>query len=105
MEPFYLLMPGLEIREGRWREGTETWRTLEVIIPPDFLTHSRKQSFYFDELRNVYRKSASAKRRNLLKQNRPGRNRTCDPLLRRQMLYPTELRARAAASLACLIRT
>jgi hypothetical protein len=23
----------------------------------------------------------------------PGRNRTCDPLLRRQMLYPTELRA------------
>ena len=22
----------------------------------------------------------------------PGRNRTCDPLLRRQMLYPAELR-------------
>ena len=27
---------------------------------------------------------------------RRGRNRTCDPLLRRQMLYPSELRARAA---------
>src|SRR5579871_5434953 len=26
--------------------------------------------------------------------NTPGRIRTCDPLLRRQMLYPTELRAR-----------
>src|SRR2546425_80338 len=26
-------------------------------------------------------------------QNRPGRTRTCDPLLRRQMLYPPELRA------------
>src|SRR5438128_12528954 len=25
--------------------------------------------------------------------NRPGRTRTCDPLLRRQMLYPPELRA------------
>ena len=25
----------------------------------------------------------------------PDRNRTCDPLLRRQMLYPTELRADA----------
>ncbi len=24
----------------------------------------------------------------------PGRTRTCDPLLRRQMLYPPELRAR-----------
>jgi hypothetical protein len=23
----------------------------------------------------------------------PGRTRTCDPLLRRQMLYPAELRA------------
>src|SRR5262249_56445011 len=26
--------------------------------------------------------------------HRPGRTRTCDPLLRRQMLYPAELRAR-----------
>ena len=26
--------------------------------------------------------------------SRPGRTRTCDPLLRRQMLYPPELRAR-----------
>src|SRR5689334_18040817 len=30
----------------------------------------------------------------LLKNGRRGRTRTCDPLLRRQMLYPTELRAR-----------
>ena len=29
-----------------------------------------------------------------LRTSRPGRTRTCDPLLRRQMLYPPELRAR-----------
>ena len=28
----------------------------------------------------------------------PGRTRTCDPRLRRPVLYPTELRARAEAS-------
>jgi hypothetical protein len=31
--------------------------------------------------------------RNLLKNGRTGRTRTCDPLLRRQMLYPPELRS------------
>jgi hypothetical protein len=31
---------------------------------------------------------------NLLMSGRRGRTRTCDPLLRRQMLYPPELRAR-----------
>src|SRR5262249_10346470 len=46
-EPFYLLMPGFETREGEpWREGTETWRKLDVVFPGDFPAHSREQSFY-----------------------------------------------------------
>ena len=49
-EPFYLLMPGFEFREAEpGREGTETWRKLDVIFPSGFPTHSRAQSFYFDE--------------------------------------------------------
>ena len=49
-EPFYLLMPGFETREGEpWREGTETWRKLDVVFPGDFPAHSREQSFYFDD--------------------------------------------------------
>ena len=34
-----------------------------------------------------------ARRRRKAKTGTPDRTRTCDPLLRRQMLYPTELRA------------
>src|SRR5215831_18091228 len=37
--------------------------------------------------------------------NRPGRTRTCDPLLRRQMLYPAELRAREVSKFNMLGRT
>src|SRR5262249_13584775 len=32
-----------------WREGGETWRRLDVMFPPEIPTHSRKQTFYFDE--------------------------------------------------------
>src|SRR5262249_8995773 len=35
------------------------------------------------------------------KNGAPGRNRTCDPRLRRPMLYPTELQARAEIIAAC----
>ena len=44
---------------------------------------------------------SSAKRR---KTGAPGRIRTCDPKLRRLVLYPTELRARAEAALALFER-
>src|SRR5262245_43058967 len=37
--------------------------------------------------------------------DRPGRTRTCDPLLRRQMLYPAELRARQVCKFSTLGRT
>lgn len=48
-EPFYLSMPGFELSEGEpWHEGTETWRRLDVVVPADFPTHSREQSFFID---------------------------------------------------------
>lgn len=48
--PFMLARPGFELREGEaWHEGRETWQRLEVTFPPDIPTHSREQTFYFDE--------------------------------------------------------
>ncbi len=38
------------------------------------------------------REDAGGKRARRARPNTPGRTRTCDPLLRRQMLYPAELR-------------
>jgi hypothetical protein len=49
-EPFYLLLPGFQVREGEpWRERGETWRRLDVIFPPDVPAHSRAQSYFFDD--------------------------------------------------------
>src|SRR6516162_6838282 len=60
-EPFYFLMPGFEMREGEpWREGTETWRRLDVVFPEGFPAHSREQSFYFDESGEVRRHDYAA---------------------------------------------
>jgi hypothetical protein len=43
-------MPGFEAREGKpWREGSETWRRLDVVSPSGFPAHASEQSFYFDE--------------------------------------------------------
>jgi hypothetical protein len=48
--PFMLTRPGFDLRDGEdWREGSETWRRLHVIFPPDVPTHSRQQTFYFDQ--------------------------------------------------------
>ncbi len=51
MTPFYFLWPGFECVEGElWRERDGSrWRTLHVAYPPAFPTHSRQQTFYFDE--------------------------------------------------------
>jgi hypothetical protein len=60
-EPFYLLMPGFEMREGKpWHEGAETWRTLDVVFPADFPAHSREQSFYFDDRGDLRRHDYAA---------------------------------------------
>jgi len=48
--PFMLMRPGFRLREGDpWHEGGETWRRLEAVFPPDIPTHSREQTFFFDE--------------------------------------------------------
>lgn len=60
-EPFYLLTPSFEVSEGDpWREDAEIWRKLDVVFPPDFSTHSREQSFYFDERGDLRRHDYSA---------------------------------------------
>ncbi len=51
MTPHYFLWPGFECAEGElWREENgSVWRTLHVTYPPALPTHSRQQTFYFDE--------------------------------------------------------
>jgi hypothetical protein len=31
-----------------WQENNESWQRLRAIFPPDLLTHSPEQTFYFD---------------------------------------------------------
>jgi hypothetical protein len=51
LSPYLLARPGFECTEiPPWREPDgQLWRRLEVIYPPDIPTHSRQQTFYFDE--------------------------------------------------------
>ncbi len=47
--PYLLTRDGVEVREGEpWSQDGETWRRLEVEFPPSIVTHSPRQSFYFD---------------------------------------------------------
>jgi hypothetical protein len=60
-EPFYLLMPGIEVSEGKpLREGAESWRRLDVVFPRDFPAHSSEQSYYFDERGDLRRHDYAA---------------------------------------------
>jgi hypothetical protein len=49
--PFVFTWPGFECRPGDdWRERDgERWRTLRVRFPPAIPTHSREQTFFFDD--------------------------------------------------------
>lgn len=48
--PFLLTWDGVESSEGEpWTDSGQAWRRLEVTFPPGIVTHSREQSFYFDE--------------------------------------------------------
>jgi len=48
--PFMLAGNGFALREGPpLRQGDEVWRSLVATFPPDIPTHSRQQTFYFDE--------------------------------------------------------
>jgi hypothetical protein len=48
--PFMLATNGFVLREGTpLQQGDQVWRSLIAIFPPDIPTHSRQQTFYFDE--------------------------------------------------------
>jgi hypothetical protein len=48
--PFLLTRPDVEVEElPPWQEHSELWRRLRARFPPDILSHSAEQVFYFDE--------------------------------------------------------
>lgn len=47
--PFLLCRPEIQLQElPAWQESNESWQRLQATFPPDLLTHSREQTFYFD---------------------------------------------------------
>ncbi len=47
--PYLLTREGVDVSEGEtWQQGGETWRRLNAHFPPEFVTHSPRQTFYFD---------------------------------------------------------
>jgi hypothetical protein len=47
--PFLLTGPGFELREIEpWRQDGDTWRRLTVTFPDGLATHTREQTFHFD---------------------------------------------------------
>ena len=47
--PFLMAHPGVQIEElPPWHEQDQPWRRLQVVFPPDLVTHSPVQTFYFD---------------------------------------------------------
>jgi hypothetical protein len=54
--PLLLTREGVEVTEGEpWPADGETWRRLEASFPDGLDTHSREQTFYFDEDRMLRR--------------------------------------------------
>lgn len=48
--PFLLRQPGVVTREVEpWTENGETWRRLRAEFPDTIATHSKEQTYYFDE--------------------------------------------------------
>lgn len=47
--PFLLCRPEIHLKElPPWQENNESWQRLQATFPPDLLTHSPEQIFYFD---------------------------------------------------------
>jgi hypothetical protein len=47
--PFLLRRPEIRTRKlPPWQENNESWQRLHTTFPPDLLTHSPEQTFYFD---------------------------------------------------------
>jgi hypothetical protein len=54
--PLLLTREGVEVTEGEpWPADGETWRRLEASFPDGLDTHSREQTFYFDDDRLLRR--------------------------------------------------
>ena len=54
--PLLLTRDGVEVAEGEpWRTDGETWRRLEARFPDGLDTHTREQTFYFDDDRMLRR--------------------------------------------------
>ena len=48
--PFLLTRPDVAVEElPPWLENDQTWRRLRVSFPPEIVTFSPQQIFYFDE--------------------------------------------------------
>ena len=48
--PFLLARPDATVEElPAWKENDQTWRRLRALFPPDIVTSSPQQTFYFDE--------------------------------------------------------
>ena len=48
--PFLLTHPDVKVEElPTWQERDQPWRRLRAVFPPNIVTHSREQTFYFDE--------------------------------------------------------
>ena len=48
--PFLLAHPDVKVEElPTWQENDQPWRRLRAVFPPNIVTHSREQTFYFDE--------------------------------------------------------
>ena len=48
--PFLLARPDVTVEElSPWKENDQTWRRLRALFPPDIVTSSPEQIFYFDE--------------------------------------------------------
>ena len=46
--PFLFALPGFATEEIKpWQENNEFWRGLRVAFPPEIVSHSRQQDFYF----------------------------------------------------------
>jgi hypothetical protein len=48
--PFLLSRADVRVEElSPWHENAQLWRRLRALFPPDIITHSPEQTFYFDE--------------------------------------------------------
>ena len=87
--PFLLKQPGFDSREVEpWSEEGQIWRRLEVLFPDQVNTHSKMQTFYFDDVgllrRNDYNNDVLG--------GSPAANYTDEHITFDGIVYPTKRR-------------